>query len=370
VEEAKKELGNNILASAFKNKQLLQPSSSTVGQITTMLYARARMYGSEIELQDTTQHRELVTIGILAMDSENIRVDIESEHVLYEALLAKGDELTCASKPDDDEVFKIIYRSLDSFIPADATKGFVAEDALGWHIIRTVLRNNEATLETIFQPLAVTSIPPGIKKLSVTTKFCKPNAFPEMLFDEDSAEYSYLWTHINVRAGPDLALLVSDDECDEARLVVIQSKAQSGKTFSLPNALRSINPGLMYTSKAQRKSLQNDDSVTNKSYAAAERESWGMFLEAHECLKKVWIRCVFSVAPYPRALVKKVNIYNKNNPKSPIILLQSNAACFGNAIHTKLHSQCVGTVKNARNPDFGITFDGMKVIVDYSILHL
>ena len=104
------------------------------------------------------------------------------------------------------------------------------------------MRNNEATLETVFQPLAVTSIPPGIKKLSVTTKFCKPNAFPGMLFDEDSAEYSYLWTHINVRAGPDIALLVSDDECDEAHLVVIQSKAQSGKTFSLLNALRSINP--------------------------------------------------------------------------------------------------------------------------------
>lgn len=151
---------------------------------------------------------------------------------------------TTTHSSSNDGVFQWLNAQLS--VAEDAvSKGFVAEKALCWHLFRSVLVKKSAIPE-ILQHKLVVSVPPAISSCHLTVQ-ASTNRSLHKAFDADSLDL--LFNSISTTAGPDL-LFCCRNEASKLVCFLIQDKAK--EEVDLKDALQSVNPGFMFTTKPQR----------------------------------------------------------------------------------------------------------------------
>jgi len=230
----------------------------------------------------------------------------------------------------------------------------VAEQSLAWLFVRhRLIADRPVSLKDCVSAL----LPPGFTfPVSLQDVMLDIHAASSVQETESSTVHAsflkslahdrYLLWRIPNQAGPDIAFFGHRQKNGERVLCFGQVKAQ---VITDPNdGLRTVNSGLVYMTNPQR------DIILEKTDAnAVDETAWDGFRHLRRAYQDAVmqlqrrgaissVRFIFNVAGFSDEMRRTVLEYN-NSPlgaQSPILLLQSSAAAFGENGHELLLRSC------------------------------
>ena len=339
-------------------------------------YSQARLNNGMFSTA-SAEMKELIEMGVASIEadekSKSMTLDLREEPIMYESLRnVLGDD----PDVDNDPILRLMASRLaleGDFSRMTATKGYLAEDALAW----ILMRHCGQPLMTL-RGMQCTTFPSWLQSLhlshSTAWRILKtPGSELFHILNLSAASNSSMHTLPNAaeciflpdkQMGPDLILYFP---ASSARafpvLLCIQCKAKFETDATL--ALFSINPGMFY--------CRSRDLFKSSPLSIATRmDDWSRHVE-HRDVR--FVRMLFSLRPIPSRMIEAVNTYNgklgEHGSMFPILLCTSTPETCSTAVHKSLTMLCTPDIDRSKSTSppawsFPTSVTGVAVALQYA----
>jgi hypothetical protein len=317
----------NVLQSTNNVEQGL-----SLSDVAWQLYFHTALVGNSFRLKTTETFKELLSRGLLVLpkvesiDSlEDIEINISNEPLFFEAL-AKCMNLAIEWQPlSKDPVLELIFNQSHCAIAHNPSNdGIATEYVFLWFLYRGIAEKNP--FNEIFRLISVHPLPSSFFLPFRKVSFIK-GGFPDESHFEAAKDRTLIFFNIDEQAGPDVLILF--EQLDGRKgVIAIQIKNRQPSSSLLKEALDSLNPGYIYSSKNQREHFHSKKPLSKEelNYQKKEREEFARLYTKYNIH---WLRCIWNVGSFSKSIIKSAEKWNtKEKMEFPVALLSSNEKVF------------------------------------------